>query len=220
MISFDLYCEIEHILEEYQMEYDQREENLSQCTLPQSVMKTIGLLEKKNSDEKLFSTLIAQCDSESIRQLIDYFPVEAPIQVLLKERLKALKNNSSPVIIETDENKKEDSQFYQYLLECTKKKGYATISDFYNYAGISRQRISKLRLDDSSISREFSLHMAVGLEYDYEQSFEFLKRAGYNFVPRNRRETIIAYVMRNQRYTFSQMEEVLYLFNEKTFLES
>ena len=55
---------------------------------------------------------------------------------------------------------------------------------------------------------------------DYEQSIEFLKRAGYNFVPRNRRETIIAYVMRNQRYTFSQMEEVLYLFNEKTFLES
>lgn len=220
MISFDLYCKIEHVLEKYQMECDPIEHNPSQRTLSQAALKTIGLLENKNSDEKIFSTLIAQCDMESIRQLIDYFPADAPIQVLLKDRLKILKNSSSPFPIESEEIKKEDSQFYQYLLECTKKKGYATISDFYNYAGISRQRISKLRLDDSSISREFSLHMAVGLEYNYEQSFEFLKRAGYNFVPRNRRETIIAYVMRNQHYTFSQMEEVLYLFNEKTFLES
>ena len=219
MISFDLYCRLEELLIDYETNLKQAGTGQDEPKMPGLVVKAIGLIEQGDQEQELFWTLIAQCDSSAVKQLMNYFPAGAPIQELLKKRLYELETKGGSADCQESEKRKGDSRFYQYLQECVKKKGYSSVSDFYNYAGISRQRISKLRLDDSAISREFSLHMAVGLEYDYEQSVEFMKRAGYNFVPRNRRETIIAYVMRNQKYTFAQMEEALYLFQEKTFLE-
>lgn len=206
MVSFALFCRIEAYLDKY--------ENQLQTVLPSA-----HLVEGGTSDDLLFQTLIDQCDSHTIRQLMEQFEPSAPIQELLKTKLKELQKSGKNTSIISDYGKLDNS-FFLYLLSLIDNKGYASESDFYNYAGISRQRFGKLRKDASSISREFALHLAVGLELNYEESSLFLQKAGYSLKPTCRREAIISYVMRNQKYTFSQMEEILYLFNERTFLEA
>ena len=206
MVSFSLFCQIEEYLTQYEKQ-------------SQDVLHVAGLAEGGTSDDLIFQTLIDQCDAHAIRQLMAQFEPSAPIQKLLKKRLKELQQSGHQSQVNEKSKKTEDS-FFLYLLTCIEDKGYSSESDFYNYAGISRQRFGKLRKDDSSISREFALHLAVGLELNYEDSLIFLQKAGYSLKPTSRREAIISYVMRNQEYTFSQMEEILYLFNEKTFLEA
>lgn len=224
MISFSYFCDIEAFLESYEKsiyndDLKSKSENNHNAQLS-NVLQAAGLLEAGTTDDAVFHALISSCDMQSVRQLIDYFDPSAPIQEFLQKRLQELRGNQEQPVEVSSNKKKGDSLFYTYLREyVTKKKGYASIADFYNHAGISRQRISKLRNDDSAISREFALHLAVGLELNYEEAVEFLQNAGYSFKPANRREAIISYIMRNQKYTFDQMEEILYLFSEKTFLE-
>lgn len=206
MVSFSFFCEIEAYLERY--------ENQRRCAL-----RMAGLSESEAADDFVFLTLIDQCDAGALRQLMDYFDPAAPIQELLRSRLRFLDAHREAVPAKAPERRR-DGSFFLYLLDWITRKGYATEADFYNYAGISRQRFSKLRRDDGAVSRELALHLAVGLELNYEESAAFLQRAGYSLKPANRREAIISYVMRNQKYTFAQMEEILYLLQERTFLEA
>lgn len=206
MISFSLYCDIENHLAQYKLHRD----------LPLCIE---NLAEYDSADDSVFEALVDQCDLQTLRQLIDYFDPEAPIQDMLRKRMMLLNGNVAGNT-ENKAYKRAEEGFFLYLVKCIEEKGYSTDADFYNYIGVSRQRFSKLRKDSSSISREFTLHLAVGLELDYEQSAILLQKAGYSLKPSNSREAIISYVMRNQKYTFSQMNEILYLFDEKTFIET
>lgn len=111
-----------------------------------------------------------------------------------------------------------ESSFFQYLCAWIDQKGYQSDAEFYNHAGISRQRFSKLRNGPQNVSRETALHLAAALELNADECDDFLRHAGYSLNLNIRREQLIAYVMRNKKYTFEEMEELLYMFQEKTFL--
>lgn len=111
-----------------------------------------------------------------------------------------------------------ENTFFPYLCSWMDKKGFISDSDFYNQAGISRQAFSKMRNSKASISSEMALHLAVALGLNYDEAVEFLKHAGYSFNPNSRREQIISFLMRKRQYSFFEIEEILSVFREKTFL--
>lgn len=65
-----------------------------------------------------------------------------------------------------------------------------------------------------------ALHLAVALELDYEEANQLLSLAGYTMRATNRREAIISFIMRRSPYTFSDVEDALFLTGEKGFTDS
>lgn len=168
-------------------------------------------------DDRYFEILVGQSDLDTLYQLKSFFPEEAPIAVRIRQRIELLERFGQPERVQREEVLPEKT-FYQFLCEWIDKKGYSSDSDFYHYAGISRQRFSKLRNAPNSISREMAIHLAAALELNYDECTSFLQFAGYSLNKSSRRDQLISYVMRNKRYTFYEMEELLDLFHEKTFL--
>ena len=107
MVSFSLFCQIEEYLAQYEKQ-------------SQDVLHVAGLAESGSSDDLIFQTLIDQCDAHSIRQLMMQFESSAPIQELLKKRLKELQKSGH----QSYANEKTD----EFIIP-TVKEGYNGMND-------------------------------------------------------------------------------------------
>lgn len=226
MIDFDLFCDITKYLENsFNDAYTVLERpSILNANFKESLIRNIAIagldikkhlhLSEANNE---FISLLEQCDKKTIMELIEWFERDAPIQRFLHKRLSELdKLPNKKFDVKLLNN---DNTFFKYLCELIDNKGYLSDSDFYNYAGISRQSFSKIRNNSSKVSREMAIHIAVALELDYSGANELLNLAGYSLKSTSRRDAIISYIMRNKSYKFQEMNEILYLFGEKTFLE-
>lgn len=173
----------------------------------------------KRDENSTFLSLIDQCDKQTLHELVEWFDKDAPIQKVLQKKIEEYEK--IPIHKSYNESEHDSNAFFIFLCELIDNRGYNSDADFYNYAGISRQSFSKLRNQKNSrVSREMAIHLAVALELDYNNAKSLLNTAGYSLKSTSRREAIISYVMRNKKYTFQEMNEILFLFGEKTFLES
>ena len=206
MIDFGLYCDIRNSM---------RKKRTSGNTV------TFDMVVEEQGDESAVVSLINGCDLNTVLRLTKYFDPAAPIQELLKSRLRVLRHEGEPDVIERfiKNSKKKTTSFYQYLVQEMEKKGFHSDPDFYNHIGMSRQTFAKLRRNISGVSRNHALLMAVGLGLNYHEAVEFMENAGYAFRKNDTRESIICYVMRNRKYDLMSMEEVLAGFGEKPLMD-
>lgn len=210
MLTFDLYCNLVH---EAQISINKKNKKNND----------FALLFADNQSEDAFWVLIQNCDKETLDQLKNYFPSDAPVQELLKKRLIEIEKQQDKK--ELNENDVEEYKsltkikpsFYKYLADTIESKGY-TEPEFYNYIGMSRQTFGKIRKYEK-ISRNHILLMAVGLELDYNEAVHFMAEAGFVFRPSDNRESFISYVMRNKKYTLESMEEMLFFMGEKPLMD-
>ena len=163
--------------------------------------------------------MLFRSDLETLNRLLPYFAEGTRIERIISDRIRLIQTYGGKARKQEEKaGAVAGNTFFEYLCSWIDKKGFKSDSDFYNQAGISRQTFSKLRNQRCQISRELALHMAVALGLDYEEGVEFLSYAGYSFNPNSRREQILSFLMRKRKYTFYEMEELLSVLHEKTFL--
>lgn len=207
MIDFGLYCEIAGYLE--------KAGRLARSGAPAG--PRMQYFAEERDGETAMRSLIQGCDRETVVSLMDYFGPEASVQELLRRRLAELTGQPFPAGRETFSEKVPS--FYQYLSGMIEKHGFKSEADFYKHISMSRQTFAKLRCPGCTVSRDHVLLMAVGLELDYHEAVEFMRKAGYAFRSNDRREAIILYVIRNQKYTLDLMEDILCSFGQKPLID-
>lgn len=220
MFDFDEYCEIMDAVSG--RTYIRGETDFS-CGLEKSghadSLIWYAAVTDIQEDEAYFEAIINQSDLETLNRLLPYFEEGTRIEKIILNRIRLIQTYGGKALKKKDTaGPVSGNTFFQYLCSWIDKKGFKSDSDFYNQAGISRQTFSKMRNSKSQISREMALHMAVALGLDYEEGVEFLNYAGYSFNPNSRREQILSFLMRKRKYTFYEMEELLSVLHEKTFL--
>ncbi len=211
VIDFGLYCDIKNSIEQ--------EVEARNCITSFACFCNENT--DANQNEQAVYELLNNCDAQTIRCLMEYFDKDAPIQKLLEARMAEVEQQNADGDLNTyiENSLKDMVEFYPYLAELIKKKGFSSDADFYNYIGMSRQTFAKLRKKNAAISRNYALLMAVGLGLNYNEAVEFMGMAGFAFKRSNTRENIISYVMKNREYDLMEMEEILYSFGEKSLMD-
>lgn len=206
MLSFDIYCDIRNGLH--------REAILAKASVFERIVE-------EQDDENAVRTLIAGCDRKTVLGLIRYFDADAPVQDLLRNRLRELGTARDEGAIEeyVKQRKLASESFYQYLARLIDEKGFESDAKFYTSIGMSRQTFAKIRKSGNGISRNHALLMAAGLGLNYREAVDFMSNAGYAFRKGDMRESIICYVMRNYRYDLMMLEEILVGFGEKPLMD-
>lgn len=181
--------------------------------------KAMFIADPDNAD--IILLWLEQCNLQMVKDLMDYFEEDAPIQKMLFQRYEALEKESCAGRKEIElEEQNLGWTVYDYLVEQMQKKGYTTDADFYHYIGMDRRSFAKLRKKDAHVTREMALWLAAGFEFNLLETQKFLKDLGYALRKNVRRENLIAQVMRTRKYRFMDMQEILYYFGEKPFGEA
>lgn len=222
MFSFEEYCEVYDAFPKTAFFAGQQKEAMAYSDSSNEYVNSLFLCAAVNDiqdDEMYFETIVNQCNIDTLNKLLPYFTEETRIARVISSRIQLIQRYGES---EAGQKNKTDSihenTFFPYLCSWIDKKGFISDSDFYKQAGISRQTFSKMRNSKMPVSREMALHLAVALNLNYDESVEFLKYAGYSFNPNSRREQIISFLIKKRRYSFSEIEEILLLLHEKTFL--
>lgn len=222
MFSFEEYCEIYDTFQEKAFYIKWKKSpivNSESRSVRINSLLLCAAINDIRDDEAYFEAIINQSDIETLNKLLPYFTEGTRIARIISDRIQLMQQYGGKG---NRQRARGDSilerTFFPYLCSWIDKKGFASDSDFYNQAGISRQAFSKMRNNKTPISREMALHLAVALGLNYEEAVEFLNYTGYNFNPNSRREQIISFLMRKRQYSFYEIEELLSILNEKTFL--
>lgn len=222
MFSFEEYCEIYDAFPEKVFFMEQQKETIVYGDSNNTYINPLFLCAVVNDiqdEEAYFEAIINQSDSDTLNKLLPYFPKGTRIERVISNRIQLLQRyGGGKAGYKSKIDSIHENTFFPYLCDWIDKKGFKSDSDFYNQAGISRQTFSKMRNNKAPISREMALHLAVALGLNYDEAVEFLKYAGYSFNPNIRREQIISFLMRKRQYSFFEIEEILSLLHEKTFL--
>ena len=220
VVDFDEYC---GILDTISIKNNTLDTDKFKYNSPLNTYKSFALYAMINDlqeDEVYFEELINHSDLEILFKLQGFFVEGTRIDRIISQRIEFLQKfgNQKAKREEKRSINRKDS-FFTYLCGWIDRKGFKSDSEFYNAAGISRQMFSKIRNNKVAISREMALHLAVSLELNYNECTEFLNYLGYTLNHNSRREQIMSYIMRKRKYTFYEMEEILAVFKEKTFLD-
>lgn len=164
-------------------------------------------------------SLIMKCSPDALEGMLEHLSLDDPLREKALHRLRQLRKEPPQDNKNDDEllPKNPDSQFYAKLKSMAETK-FKSVSKLADYAGVSKQVISKINTDNR-VSREVALQLAAALELNYEEANNFLALAGYTLRADNRREVIIGFVMQHPPYTLKDMEEALFLMGERCFLE-
>ena len=113
--------------------------------------------------------------------------------------------------------KRAESTFVENLLRLILQSGKKD-SRVYKDAGVDRRLFSKMISNyNYRPSKDTVLAFALSLELNLEQSKELLSSAGYSLSNSDKRDVILTFCFERGIYKMKQVNEILYVFREKTF---
>jgi len=112
-------------------------------------------------------------------------------------------------------NKNVNPSFVDKLLFYINRKGVKD-SDVYKAAQIDKRLFSKIVSDRQyKPSKDTAIALALALELSIDEAKDILSRAGYAFSHSSKRDIIIEYFFREKVYNLMDVNDVLYLLNQK-----
>ena len=150
---------------------------------------------------------------EKLRQYIEKTKAEEmcfATETLIKEKLSFSKRASLE-----ERLKNKDESFSEMLLRLIDERGMKD-SDCYNKANVSRKVFSKIRCDRNyHPKKETALSFALALELDIEGTQQLLRTAGYSLSHSNIADIIVEYHIMNGIFKVSDINEMLYEYDQK-----
>ncbi len=109
-----------------------------------------------------------------------------------------------------------EKTFVEKVLEYSIKKDMSSKA-IYKAAQIDRKLFSKIMCDNEyRPARDTCMALAYALKLDYGEASDLISRAGYTFSESSRRDILLEYFFRKQKYDLDLINGVLYELNEKT----
>ena len=168
------------------------------------------LSQNSDSDEMLLEQILKNCDQDMPATVVEKYGSASKLGMRSIELCQEREKSEIGKALE-----EQHESCYQLLVKEMKRKGYETDADYYNALRFSRQTFSRLRSKEYMLSRENALWLTLGLEPNYWGGSELLNAAGYSLRSANRREYIIAYVMKSGPYTLLELNNLLDFYGEK-----
>lgn len=107
-----------------------------------------------------------------------------------------------------------DASFSETLLKLIDKTGKKD-SEIYKKANIDRKLFSKIRTNKNyNPSKSTALAFAFALELDYNETLDFIRRAGFTLSHSNKFDIIVEYFLKNKEYDIFKVNEVLFAFDQ------
>lgn len=229
IFSFEKFCQLQTYLHGMHFTQEQTQPTRKPCISLETLYRNnaIQRLLKRGFLRGSFCSLmpdnnsallsfIMQCTPKALEAMLEHFYMDDPMHKVVVDRLEELRKEPAAEYEAELPPDNSDDQFFQVLKDKAEEK-FKSVSQLAEYAGVSKQVISKINTGKQHVSREVALRLAVALELDYEEASRFLALAGYTLRANNRREAIISFIMRHPPYTMSEMEEALMLMEEKGF---
>lgn len=150
---------------------------------------------------------------EKLRQYIEKTKAEEMCFAAEVPKRKELSASKRASLEERLKNK--DESFSEMLLRLIDERGMKD-SDCYNKANVSRKVFSKIRCDRSyHPKKETALAFALALELDIEGTQQLLRTAGYSLSHSNIADIIVEYHILNGIFKVSDINEMLYEYDQK-----
>ncbi len=169
--------------------------------------------------------ILEQCDNETLDDIAQHFGYDSEIgQLILRKKeydfqtkAKELNRNMESSLKDLlDEAKHYGNPFYEAVCEHIDKKGFKSDADFYNSISMPRQQFARLRDPGNVLSKKTVLWIIVGLQLNYKDASDLIKKAGYSFKKNDMRDVILTYIFRNTSYTLDSVNEILDYFELQT----
>lgn len=107
-----------------------------------------------------------------------------------------------------------DAGFSETLLKLIDRTGKKD-SEIYKKANVDRKLFSKIRNNpDYKPSKATALAFALALELDFEETKDFIGRAGFALSRSNKFDVIVEYFLVNKKYDVFELNEVLFAFDQ------
>ena len=117
-------------------------------------------------------------------------------------------------ISEYDLEQQLEKSFSEELLSIIEKRNLKT-SDVYRKANIDRKHFSKIKNNpDYRPSKITAIAIALALELDFDETDDFIGKAGYKLTHSSRFDIIIEYCIENKIYDVLEVNDILYDFGE------
>ncbi|MCR4717104.1 MAG: macro domain-containing protein [Lachnospiraceae bacterium] len=99
--------------------------------------------------------------------------------------------------------------FEKHLQQLINKKGLKN-SQVYSAANISKQYFSKLLKGKIKPSKEKMLALSVGLKLNLDETYDFLRIAGYTLSPISQTDVVVKYFIEHENYNVLKIDIVLF----------
>ena len=150
---------------------------------------------------------------EKLRQYIEKTKEEEICFAAEAPKRKELSASKRASLEERVKNK--DESFSEMLLRLIDERGMKD-SDCYNKANVSRKVFSKIRCNRNyHPKKETALAFALALELDIEGTQQLLRTAGYSLSHSNIADIIVEYHIMNGIFKVSDINEMLYEYDQK-----
>ena len=181
----------------------------------------------QSQDLQAINELITNCSDEALDSIMEEYGEGTQICQLIRryrahtyQREKINDTNTLYKGIETaitNDMRSVGNPFYESVCYYIDKKGFKSDAAFYNMIGMPRQLFAKMRNGSNNLSKKTVLWIIVGLQLDYPQANDLLRKAGYSFRGSDKRDVILCYIFRNGVYDLRTVNEVLYHFGQDVF---
>ena len=180
------------------------------------------------TDSELLVAVLQSCSEEVLLGLEKEFGKNSKISKLIRDEVlkdsqtQQISNEETITTLENmlKESEKLNYKLYSLICKYMSEKGYKSDADFYNSIFMSRQNFARIRNKSANIGKDCILWIVCGLGLNYIEAYQVLNAAGYTFKSNDKRDVVISYIMKNvPDYTFDMVNDVLYHFNLRTFLD-
>ncbi len=160
-------------------------------------------------------------------------PEEHKIRFSLKSSPKQEKNNEEASVQEVENFKLDNKSLYENINNFIEERVESTFvenllklifqsgkkdSKVYKDAGVDRRLFSKIVSNyNYRPSKDTVLAFSLSLELNLEQAKNFLVSAGYSLSNSDKRDVILSFCYERGIYNMKQVNEILYIFRERTF---
>lgn len=150
---------------------------------------------------------------QKLRQYIEKTKIETTFFSAEVPRSKEFAVSNKSII--EDKLKNKDESFSEMLLRLIDERGMKD-SKCYKQANVSRKVFSKIRCDRNyHPKKETAIAFALALELDIEGTQQLLRTAGYSLSHSNTADIIVEYHILNGIFKVSDINEMLYEYDQK-----